>query len=258
MGAERKLWTRDELLVAFNLYCKLPFGRLTQSTPEIIRLAEILGRTPGAVAMKLCNFASFDPMHKARNVKGLANASTADREIWNEFHDNWGKLVLESENVLENFCKKNKTSEITKDAYSFVKDQNTEIERSTKVRVVQRFFRNAVLSSYGFSCAICRFGLVEMINASHIVPWAVDEKRRADPHNGLALCVFHDRAFDRGLITISEEMSIIVSGRAKVKDPPELHRVGLLLIEGQHIHIPERFSPCMVGLHYHRENIFLS
>ena len=159
MGAVRKRWSRDELLVAFNLYCKLPFGRLTQSTPEIIRLAEILGRTPGAVAMKLYNFASFDPMHKARNVKGLANASAADREIWDEFHDNWEKVALESEKLFKHFCKKNRTSEIIKDAHSFVKDQDTEIERSTKVRVVQRFFRNAVLASYGFSCAICRFGL---------------------------------------------------------------------------------------------------
>ena len=54
-------WTRDELLVAFNLYCKTPFGRLHQRNPEIIRLASALGRTPSALAMKLVNFASLDP-----------------------------------------------------------------------------------------------------------------------------------------------------------------------------------------------------
>ena len=29
-----KLWTRDETLVAFNLYCRTPFGRLHAGDPE--------------------------------------------------------------------------------------------------------------------------------------------------------------------------------------------------------------------------------
>ena len=41
-----KLWTRDETLVAFNLYCRTPFGRLHARNQEIIELASALGRTP--------------------------------------------------------------------------------------------------------------------------------------------------------------------------------------------------------------------
>ena len=36
----RKPWHRDELMVAMHLYCLLPFGRLSQQTPEIQELAD--------------------------------------------------------------------------------------------------------------------------------------------------------------------------------------------------------------------------
>jgi putative restriction endonuclease len=51
--AARKPWTRDELLVALNLYHKLTFGQLDSTNPAIIALANKLERTPGSVAMKL-------------------------------------------------------------------------------------------------------------------------------------------------------------------------------------------------------------
>ena len=74
-----KEWRRAELIVAFNLYCKVPFGQLHKSNPLIIQLANKLGRTPSSVAMKLVNFASLDPTHKNRGVRGLSHASTSDR-----------------------------------------------------------------------------------------------------------------------------------------------------------------------------------
>jgi len=55
----RDNWTREQLILAFNLYCKLPFGRLHHRNPQIIELAGMIGRTPSAVAWKLSNFASL-------------------------------------------------------------------------------------------------------------------------------------------------------------------------------------------------------
>jgi hypothetical protein len=49
----RRDWTRDELIVAFNLYCKIPFGRTHIRNPLVIELAKALGRTPSAVSWKL-------------------------------------------------------------------------------------------------------------------------------------------------------------------------------------------------------------
>jgi len=96
-----------------------------------------------------------------------------------------------------------------------------------------------------------------MLNASHIIPWAVNKQRRADPRNGICLCALHDRAFDRGLITVSEDFRIVVSQGIKIPNASKLHRVGLLDIEGDRIHLPDRFNPDPLAFAYHRENVFL-
>jgi transcriptional regulator with XRE-family HTH domain len=78
-------WTREQILACFQLYGRLPFGRLHSRNPDVIALAKAIGRTPGAVAKKLVNFASLDPVQQARHIKGLANTSNLDKKIWEEF-----------------------------------------------------------------------------------------------------------------------------------------------------------------------------
>ena len=79
MTTKRKSWTREELLVALNLYHKLTFGQLHSRNPAIISLAEKLGRGANSLAMKLSNFAALDPVQQLRGIKGLQGASTQDR-----------------------------------------------------------------------------------------------------------------------------------------------------------------------------------
>lgn len=79
MKAGQRLWTRDELLLATNLYCKLPFGQLHKGNPAIIELAGLLHRTPSPVALKLANFASLD---SSLARAGMSNASHLDRQVW--------------------------------------------------------------------------------------------------------------------------------------------------------------------------------
>src|SRR5207248_7013538 len=69
-------------------------------TPEIRELAALIDRTPGSIARKLGNFASFDPTLRARGIGGLPNASKLDAEIWNEFYNNWDANLIESEKLL--------------------------------------------------------------------------------------------------------------------------------------------------------------
>ena len=95
----RRGWTREELIVAFNLYCKIPFGRIHIRNPLIIQLAQSLGRTPSAVSWKLANFARLDPALKRRNVKGAAHGARAEVEISMEFNDDWEGLAFESERL---------------------------------------------------------------------------------------------------------------------------------------------------------------
>lgn len=253
MKPKQEKWTREQLLIAFSLYCKIPFGRIHKSNPTIIELANNIGRTPSAVAMKMVNFASLDPTHRLRNVKGLQHASKEDERIWDEFHENWESLAEESQRAIQQLSKKLEQKEIL----DISEPSITEVERSVKVRIVQRFFRDTVLASYNFNCAVCRMSLPVMLNASHIIPWAIDKQRRADPRNGMCLCTLHDRAFDRGLIAVTEDFKVAVSQEIKTPHASKLHRIGLLEIEGEKINLPDRFGPDPAALAYHREKIFV-
>ena len=95
----RTNWTREELIVAFNLYCKTPFGRIHIRNPEIIALAKTLGRTPSAVSWKLANFASLDPSLKKRNIAGATHGGKLEKEVWAEFNEDWERLSFESETL---------------------------------------------------------------------------------------------------------------------------------------------------------------
>ena len=87
IGKPRRGWTRDELIVAFILYCRIPFGRIHIRNPDIISLANALERTPSSVSWKLANFARLDPALQKRHIRGASHGSRAEEEIWNEFSD---------------------------------------------------------------------------------------------------------------------------------------------------------------------------
>lgn len=247
-------WSRDELLVAYGLYCRLPFGQCHGKNKDIILLSKQIDRSPNAIAMKLCNFASFDPIHQARGVKGLANSGKGDKEIFQAFNDNWTALALESQHALERLG-------VTDNSFTEETPQpkETESQRLVKVRKVQGFFRHAVMASYDFTCAVCQINIPALVQASHIIPWSANEARRADPHNGIALCTLHDRAFDRGYLTFDEDHRIVTSkhleGDSEVSN---IHRITLLDIQGQPMHQPNRFGPDPIALDYHRQNIFVA
>ena len=94
---ERRNWTRDELIVAFNLYCKIPFSKINKNHLLIKDLAEAIGRTPSAVAWKLANFASLDPTLQERDIKGASNFGKLDKQIFNELYNDWNNLGYRSE-----------------------------------------------------------------------------------------------------------------------------------------------------------------
>lgn len=70
------LWSREELILAFNLYLKLPFGKLHTRTLEVQELAIMLGRSVNSIVIRLTNFASCDPYHQNRGVKGMSRNKT--------------------------------------------------------------------------------------------------------------------------------------------------------------------------------------
>jgi len=253
MAQMRKPWTREELILAFNLYCRTPFGKIHSTHPAVVELAKYIGRTPSAVSMKMCNFATLDPAQQKRNIKGLAHGSKQDFLIWEEFNENWEGLALQSQTVLSRLNIHTESEAALDREFA-----ETETSRTVRARLVQRFFRDAVLSSYDYTCAMCHLKILPLLNASHIVPWSKDKSLRANPRNGLCLCALHDRAFDRGLITVANDNRILVSSRLKAQKPCLLHQAAFESIEGKPILLPHKFKPDAKAIEYHRDMIFLS
>ena len=249
-------WTKEQLKLAFYLYCQLPFGRLHSRNPEIIKLAKLIGRTPDALAMKLVNFASLDPAITSTGRKGLKGASNLDREVWEEFHANWEKLAVECEMLRRNLDHVTPTEDES-DEQLIPEDYTGETKKViTEQRIKQSFFRRAVLSSYRGRC--CMSGLSEprLLVASHIVPWSKDKANRLNPSNGLCLSAIHDRAFDKGLITLTDDFKIVVSKELKRKKEPFVMEV-LLPLDGRTIEPPERFAPQVEFIAWHRKELFV-
>jgi putative restriction endonuclease len=251
----QNLWTREQTIVAFNLYCQIPFGKITSTHPEIIRVAKIIGRTPAALSMKMGNLASFDPKLRKRGIVGLTNASKLDEEIWNEFNSDWGKHAFESEVIFAKFIKKTLEEVAGIDLNNLPKGE--EREKVVKARINQSFFRNMILSSYNQKCCITNISIPELLVSSHIVPWSVDETIRMDPRNGLCLNTFHDKAFDCGYITISPEFKIKVSTEVSSRYKKDnIAQIYLQSYDNKTITLPERFLPGKEYLDYHNKNIF--
>lgn len=254
--AAKKLWTKEELILAFNLYLKLPFGKMHKQTPEIIELANLLGRTPSSIGMRLGNFASVDPYHISRGIKGLQGGLKQVQPIWDEFANNKEELIFESERILAK--KENKTIETKYEDILFdLKDFKGEVKlREVKTRVNQNYFRQIVLANYTNKCAITGIDVPELLFASHIIPWSKNEQERLNPENGLCLSALYDKAFDKGLIGINERYEILLSKDLKKKNKHDFYAQHFGSLEKEKIHIPQRYLPNKEFLQYHLDTIF--
>ena len=98
MAADRTgiKWSREETILAFDLYCRTPFGKISQGNPEIIKLAHLLGRTPGSVGLKMHNLAHYDPELQKRNVTAMAHGSKLDGEIFFRVFKRLDKFIVSS------------------------------------------------------------------------------------------------------------------------------------------------------------------
>lgn len=244
------LWNREESLLAFELYCRIPFQKTKATNPAVRELAHLLGRTPASVARKLGNFGAFDPALQEVNIRGLTHTSKLDREIWDEFHADWNGLVWEA-----NLLRKKMGQIPPVDQAIRPPNGPSETVRLTKQRVHQAFFREAVLSSYEATCCVTGLAVGECLIASHIVPWSEDERFRTDPTNGLCLSATFDRVFDAGLMTVTSNLIIRFSSHV-MKLQNSVNQELLLRYHDRPIRKPCRFLPCVERLEWHLKNRF--
>ncbi len=254
----KTVWTRQQLLVAFNLYCQMPFGKMHSRNPDVITHAELIGRTPSALAMKLTNIASLDPAITSTGRKGLEGASAADKSMWQEMQADWEQFAIEAQHAASIFG-------VTTESEAVIDDMSIPEEIidytgnnktvQTTSRVGQDFFRRSVLSAYSYRCCITGLSVPKLLVASHIIPWRVDAKNRLNPRNGLCLSMLHDKAFDAGIIAISNEMTVSVS-RKYTANTDQFFNSALLAYDGKPIVLPEKFCPLAEFLAYHRQHVF--
>lgn len=248
VGTSRK-WTRDELLLALNLYHKLNFGQFNSSNLAIQQIATKLGRTPASVSMKLCNLASFDPGLAQRGVNGLRGASALDRSVWDEYHADLEASVLESELKLQDVfgvVGGERLELLPKLGYRIVSPttrESTEAEAVRVERLKQGYFRNAVLNNFEGRCGVSGIGMRELLNASHILPWSTHPAERLDVRNGICLSSLYDRAFDRYLIGFDGNYRLVVSRRVKQELGSDAYERFFACFSGKSLLIPSESVP---------------
>lgn len=252
----KKLWSREELILAFNLYLKTPFGKMHSTNKEVIHLAHLIGRTPNSVALRLVNFASVDPVLKARGIKGMDGGKKVVKPIWDEFFNNQEELIFLSERILAE--KENQTIETKFDDLLFdIKDLKGDTKiREVKTRINQNVFRHIVMANYSGKCAISGIDLPELLFASHIVPWAKNEQERLNPENGICLSALYDKVFDKGLIGVNEQYQILLSEKIKKRKNKDFYGQYFASLENKSLILPQKYLPRKEFIQYHLDMVF--
>ena len=236
-------WTREEHIIAFQLYSRIPFGTIHMRNPVVIELAALLGRKVGSASLKLANFARLDPALHVRDIRGLPHGAKGEVEVWREFEERPDDLLFESARLLAE--KLGQTIEqVTEIKESDLPPPGLERDALVKLRVNQNYFRLRVLSAYEFRCCVTGLSTRSLLTASHIVPWAEDPSNRLNPRNGLCLNALHDRAFDRGLMWIEPNFVVRVSQHLHQVNAQSQKTVDWLMsFDGKSLILPPNFQP---------------
>lgn len=241
-------WTREETIVAFNAYCKIPFKNSSKNHPLIKKYAKIIGRSPSALNMKVGNLGRLDPKLKDKGIVGLSHGAKMEEEIWAEFYNNPNQLAFESECIIAKY--KGAKIEDTIEISDFPLGE----ERMSYIRqrVNQSFFHDIIMSSYDFKCCISGIRNAELLEACHIIDWSEDAANRCNPENGLCMNTLFHKAYDKFLIGINPDYTIVVSEEMLEKTDDKAFRKYLQGINKQRLTLPTRFFPNrdLLDIHY--------
>lgn len=250
LAMTNKPWNREETIIAFNAYCKIPFKDCSKMHLLVIEYAKLIGRSPSALNMKIGNIGRLDPDLRAKGVTGLAHGAKLEQDIWDEFYDDPERLSYESEKLIAKFSGQNIAVSASQQTSKLPLGQ--ERQAYVKQRVNQSFFRAAVMSAYNFRCCISGIANPMLLEACHIVDWSEDEKNRTNPKNGLCLNAFFHKAYDSHLLGITPDLQIVVSEELLHNATEKSFRRYLDEINKRKIMLPDRFLPQreLLDIHY--------
>ena len=250
----KRTWSDEEMILALDLYHKLPFGRLNQRTPEVVELARLINKTPSSIALRLVNYAACDPFIVNSGRKGMTSGIGRCKPFWDYFANNTEELFLKAETIKAFILEKPIEKILNLSISDFT---GKEKEVVIKQRINQSAFRAMVLANYNEQCAISQINIPQLLIASHIVPWSEDEHNRLNPSNGICLSPLYDKAFDKGYISIRpDEYTIIISKELKAYKSKEFYQNLFATIEDKSITLPHKHKPDPSFLEQHIKNIF--
>jgi putative restriction endonuclease len=118
-------------------------------------------------------------------------------------------------------------------------------------------FKKIVPKAYNQTCSISGMKIIssleiQMVDACHIVPFS--ESHDDTITNGISLCPNLHRAFDRGLITISNDYTVIVSD--KFSEVSLDYSIAQYKNKRLALPLQSRYYPSMNNLQWHQENVF--
>ena len=128
-----------------------------------------------------------------------------------------------------------------------------------KEAVRDQGFRRAVVGAYDHRCALCGVRIITteghtVVDAAHIQPWSVSHND--DIRNGMALCKMCHWAFDKGVMGVTDDYSIVTS--SQMTKNPNIPG-SLVTLSGREIIPPadKDMWPAKDYLHWHRNNVLI-
>jgi hypothetical protein len=92
-------------------------------------------------------------------------------------------------------------------------------------RVGQGAYRKRIIHRWEYECAVTKFDKLDILVASHIVPWAqANDFERLDVDNGILLSPVYDALFDRQLVTFENSGGIVLSTKI---EPAAYEKIGV-------------------------------
>lgn len=112
-------WTRDEIILALDLYLKHRESPPSKTSREVHELSQLLGklyrlnggapsetfRNPPGVYLKMMNLRAHDPQYTAQGKVGMTSGGSMDKVVWDEFSDDLPALHKEAQlisGIIEN------------------------------------------------------------------------------------------------------------------------------------------------------------
>ena len=239
MSEKNPNWSRDEVILALDLYLKSGRKQLAPTDPKIIELSRILNqlpihdkeirnadfRNPRGVSMKLGNFLGIDPKYKS---KGLKRGAKMDREVWNEFSNDPYLLARLAATIRNNIGAVYESSEKYGDASDEGEDEFAEGKIQTRLHkhrersrtIVNKKKRNVFKETGKLECEACGFDFAKkygdlgsrFAECHHKIPLADLKKEHKTRLSDLAiLCANCHRMIhkSRPMLTVSELRKLI-------------------------------------------------